>query len=612
LPASWRRCDGALTTGDRHKGGNVRMRELSAVERMIVGSVSHERLMADTEAIARWVRLSGTEEERASFDYLEDVLRDLGLEPTCHEGWAYISLPEGAELTVEGTEVPAITHSMAPETPEGGLELSLVYVGSGTWEDYSGKDVWGKAVLVEGIAIPGKARAAEEAGAAACVFANADEHVHEMIVSTLWGSPTPETRHELPRVPMVSVGAAGAKILRASLEGPTPPTVRVTTRVSTGWRKIPTLVAQLDGSEEPEKFVLFSGHVDSWHYGAMDNGSANALVLEVLRVLLPHRKRLRRSLRLAFWSGHSHGRYAGSTWYADNFWEDLHENCVLHLNTDSPGGRGATVVTEGQAMAETREVAADAVRALTGEEFNGSRFGRSGDQSFMSLGIPSLFMFVSEQPAGQDASAGDVAALLGGPGAKGGGVGWWWHTTQDTPDKLDPELLARDAGIYAVVAHRFLSEMILPLDIRASAVDLLNHLRGWSEKAKDRFDLSSAVSRAEEVAELAQRFQQRLEAARENDGSKVARELNEAIRRVELGLVRLNYAQSDLFNHDPAVPQPPVPLLAPIDRLLLTDRGSDEEREITTLLVRRRNRAMHELAEVGENLRNGLVARAWS
>jgi peptidase M28-like protein/PA domain-containing protein len=580
------------------------MSNLSDVEKAIVESISGERLMSDTEAIARWVRLSGTEEERASFDYVEDVLRELGLETTRHTGWAYISLPEGAELTVGGTEVPAITHSMAPETPEGGLELPLVYAGSG--EDYSGKDVRGKAVLLEGIAIPGKARAAEEAGAAACVFANADEYVHEMIVSTLWGSPTPESRRELPRVPMSSVGAAGARVLREALEEPAPPTIRLTTRVSTRWREIPTLVAQLDGTEEPEKFVLFSGHLDSWHRGAMDNGSANALMLEVVRVLLPHRERLRRSIRLAFWSGHSHGRYAGSAWYADNFWEDLHENCVLHLNTDSPGGRGATVVTEGQAMAETRGVAAEAVRALTGERFNGSRFGRSGDQSFMSLGIPSLFMFVSEQPAGQDASAGDVAALLGGPGAKGGGVGWWWHTTEDTPDKLDPGLLARDARIYAVVAHRFLSEAVLPLDVRVSAEELLGHLRSWSEKTKGRFDLSSVVSRAEEVARLAARFQERLEAARENGGSNASKEFNEAVRRVESGLVRLNYARSDPFDQDPAVAQPPVPLLAPVDRWVLTDRGSDEEREITTLLVRRRNRVVYELAQVSESLQNGL------
>ena len=97
--------------------------------------------MSDTEAIARWVRLSSTEEERASFDYVEDVLGDLGLETTRHMGWAYISLPEGADLSVEDTDVPGITHSMAPETPEDGLKLPLVYVGNGTEEDYAGNDV---------------------------------------------------------------------------------------------------------------------------------------------------------------------------------------------------------------------------------------------------------------------------------------------------------------------------------------------------------------------------------------------------------------------------------------------------------------------------------------
>jgi hypothetical protein len=94
---------------------------------------------------------------------------------------------------------------------------------------------------------------------------------------------------------------------------------------------------------------------------------------------------------------------------------------------------------------------------------------------------------------------------------------------------------------------------------------------------------------------------------RANNTSIASRELNEAVRRVELGLVRLNYAQSDPFDHDQAVGQPPVPLLTPVDKLLLTDRESDEEREIATLLVRRRNRIMHELAQVAENLRKSLT-----
>src|SRR5215218_1591915 len=505
----------------------ARMTEHNEVRDHIVGSVSGERLMADTEEIARWVRLSGTEEERAAFDYVEKVLGDLGLRPTRHAARAYVSLPDGAELSIGGEYVSAITHSMAPATPDDGLELPLVQVGAGSPEDYASEDVEGRAVLVDGIAIPGKALTAEKAGAAACVFANADEYVHEMIVSTLWGSPTPEDHDRLPTIPMVSVGAAGAETLRRYCEEWGNPTVHLTTKVLTRWREIPTLVAQLDGTEEPEKFVLFSGHIDSWHRGAMDNGSANALMLEVLRVLLPERGNLRRSLRLAFWSGHSHGRYAGSTWYADNFWEDLHDNCVLHLNVDSTGGRNATVLTEAHAMAETRGCAADVIRALTGVEFTGTRFGRAGDQSFLGHGIPSLFMSLSEQPPSESDSAGGFAELIGGQGGKSGGLGWWWHTTEDTLDKIDPELLVRDTQIYAAIAYRFLSSRVVPLDVRAAAEELLGQLREWQRRAGERFDLASVVDRAEQVARLADRLQDGLDYVAETMEKQRARQINE-------------------------------------------------------------------------------------
>ena len=264
-------------------------------------------------------------------------------------------------------------------------------------------------------------------------------------------------------------------------------------------------------------------------------------------------------------------------------------------------------MTEGQAMAETRACAADIIRALTGEEFNGTRFGRSGDQSFMSQGIPSLFMFVSEQPPGQDESAGDVVELLGAPGAKGGGVGWWWHTTEDTVDKIDPGLLVRDTRIYAVAAYRFLSDVLLPLDVQASAEELLAHLEGWQKKAGERFDLSAVVSRSQEVADVAARLQSRLETLGDEAELEMTKSLNEAITRAEKGLVRLNYVRSDLYDQDPALSQQPVPLLMPVDDLSLSEPGSDAAHENLTLLVRRRNHVLHELSLVKRALQDGLA-----
>lgn len=580
------------------------MTTLSSIEQAIVQSVSHERLMADTQAIAQWVRLSGTEDERKAFEYIADALRQCGVEPTLYTGYGLISLPISAQLRAGQKELRAITHSMAVSTPEEGLQLNALYVGSGSVESYALQDVQGKAVVIDGIAMPAKVLAAQRAGAATCIFVNQDEHVHEMIVSSIWGSPTPESRHQLPHIPVVSLGKADGDTLRDMLKANSSIDIFLVTQVSTRWMQIPTLIAQVDGQGESEKFVLFSGHVDSWHYGAMDNGSANATMLEVLRTVLPYRHTFRRGLRLAFWSGHSHGRYAGSTWYADNCWEDLEANCVAHINVDSVGGRNATVLSEAPTMAEMQPCAARVIQALTDIEYNGTRFSRAGDQSFQGHGVPSLFMSLSEQPP----RAGDSAAeLFGGSPAKSGGLGWWWHTTEDTADKIDPALLVRDTQIYAAIIYHCLSAAILPINIKMSADDLLQHLRAWQQKAGVRFDLSMVVRRAEEVQHLATQLQVQLDNGTDELPGATIQQLNEILQAVEKPLVRLNYTSSDPYSYDPALGQPPVPLFAPIDALVSSIPESSTAYELLTLLVRRRNRVMHGLAEARRRIEEGLA-----
>jgi Iap family predicted aminopeptidase len=582
----------------------MRGETLSSTERAIVDAVSREQLMTYTRTIAQWVRLSGTEEERHAFEYVADQLRQLGVEPHLHLGFGYISLPRSATLRVGQQELRAITHAMAASTPAEGVDLPTLYLGNGVESDFATHDVRGKAVVIDGLAVPAKVLAADRAGATACIFVNHDTYVHEMIVSGIWGSPTSEEKRQLPRIPVVSLGKEDGDILRSLVAGPQKSEVHLMTQVETRWREIPTLTAQVDGVDEPEKFVLFSGHIDSWHYGAMDNGSANATMLETLRVLLPYRATFRRGLRLAFWSGHSHGRYAGSTWYADTFWEDLHENCVAHINIDSTGGQNAVVLSEAAAMAETQPCAAAIIQALTGVKFTGTRFGRAGDQSFQGHGIPSLFMSLSVQPVSRGDSAAEIFSGSAGRG-RDGGLGWWWHTTEDTIDKIDPDFLVRDTRVYAAIIHHFLASALLPLDIQASAEDLLHYLRTWQQKAGQRFDLSSVVARAEEVAELAAQFQARLAAATNGASPAALRKLNAIISAVEKPLVRLNYVQADPYAHDPALSQPPVPLLSPLDALLASAPGSDEHYEITTLLVRRRNRLLHELAQARRTLQEG-------
>ena len=266
-------------------------------------AVSAAELDRHLRAVAAEVRLSGSPEEARAFDYIEGELERFGYEVNRYQSEALIGYPVSASLHVLGDEpfeIHANGYSLSPGTGPEGVTGELVYVGAGQAADYVGVDVRGKIVLSDGLAMPGKARAASLAGAIGQIHVN-DEHIHEMCLSPVWGTPTPETAPLLPDVPAVGVTRQDGERLKARLAAG-PVTVRLVTEPYRAWTMIPTLTADLPGTEE-DRFVLFSGHVDSWHLGVMDNGTANATQLEVARLLAERKDELRRGVRLAFWSG---------------------------------------------------------------------------------------------------------------------------------------------------------------------------------------------------------------------------------------------------------------------------------------------------------------------
>lgn len=569
-------------------------------EAQVLEELSLEDLWRHTKTIAQWVRLSGSPEERRAFDYLTEVLEGYGARVKTYEFDSLVGYPGKASfevLTPQPASFPCITHALAPSTGEEGTEGELIYVGQGREAAYQGRDARGSIALIDGYGLPmaARARIAEGKGALGQVFVH-DDHLHEMCLSTIWGTPTPETAPLLPRTPAVSVARGHAAYLKELLQqGPV--RVRIRTESWSGWRKLPVLVADLPGAREPERFVLLSCHVDSWHYGAMDNASGNATALEVARVLSRHPPLLRRSLRLAFWSGHSHGRYSGSTWYADSFWEDLHQSCVAHINIDSPGGRGATYLTRTLTMPETRSLAAQVIRELTGQRLEARGFSRAGDQSFWGCGVPSLFMSLSEQP--------------------GWGLGWWWHTADDTLDKLDGENLRRDARVYALAVLRLCSSALLPLDYVPLAEEFLEVLAKLQGAAKRLFDLEPCLEKAQDfkakalalreaLHHLASRSQEEGDSADED----CLRLANETLMGLGRLLIPIFYTGVSPFDHELAAPVPRLPLLQPVAALASLDPGSYEFHFLRTRLVRERNKVCHALTEASDLAQGALRSLA--
>jgi hypothetical protein len=428
----------------------------------LCSAVDAAAMMRHLEEFARRIKLSGTPEELESFGYLQATLDGYGLQTRLTQHPAYISLPGRARIEVGDATPDCITHSFSRPSPPGGTRGTLVYGGLGRAEDFAGLDARGRIVLLESIANPAASLRASEAGAIGQIHISPHRHLHEMCISPVWGSPTDATVGRLPRTVVLSVRKADGDALKARVQAGETVQVVLHAEVDTGWRTTPLLVADLPGPQPDGPFVLFSGHHDTWYYGVMDNGGANATMLEVARLFAPQRNDLRRGLRLCFWSGHSHGRYSGSTWYADNHWDELARRCVAHVNVDSTGARGNTVMSDALSAAELTGLAADAVRTQGDQELDGLRMSRAGDQSFWGIGVPSLFMGMGEQPVGGDDNV--MGAVLGGGSRKGAGFGWWWHTPDDTLDKMDPELLVRDTRVYVHAIWRLLTDRVLPLD----------------------------------------------------------------------------------------------------------------------------------------------------
>src|SRR5580704_1664978 len=250
-----------------------------------------------------------------------------------------------------------------------------------------------------------------------------------------------------------------------------------------GWftQKIP--VVHVPGAIEPERFVLVHGHYDSWDVGVGDNATGDATLLELARVLWKHRAELRRSVRIAWWPGHSTGRYAGSTWYADAFALDLDRNCVAQINCDSPGCRRATAFEDISWMAESEAFMQGVILDVTGTASRGERPHRAGDYSFNNIGITSFLMLSSTMPEALRAEKGYYTV-----GGCGGNIAW--HTENDTVEIADRDILLRDIKVYLAAVLGVANAQVLPFDWRATTREFAATLARYQAAAGDHFDFT--------------------------------------------------------------------------------------------------------------------------
>jgi len=569
----------------------------AALERDARASIATTEAAALLERFATLIRESGSSDERASAEYIVDRLRTLGIPVTVHEPALFLSIPERSELEVtsrDGTR-PIESRPPAFSLATGGAAVSgeVVYVpstfagGTGSLFDLpaaaeaaGGPDpVSGRIVLTEGFSMPGPVRAFEQRGAIAQIYVHPGPRIHEGICTTIWGAPDAQSIERKPRTPVVCITRPEGERLAAAAAAGLRATIR--TWLKEGWMPCLLPVVDILGHEDPDEFLLVHGHYDSWYEGIGDNATGNAALLELARVLHGLAPRLKRSVRIAWWPGHSTGRYAGSTWYADHFADEIDERCIAHLNIDSPGCADATAYEEVMWMAEAGELCSRAIADATTVSAQGMRPLRAGDYSFNQIGPTAFYMLLSNIPQAERKRRGYYAV-----GGCGGNVAW--HTPQDLLDVADLDVLCTDLQVYLTTILRTVNAPLYPFDYAAAVDEIAAAVRQYQAAAREHVDLQPVLDdltalRSEYVAWRASADARILSA-----GAGERRALNATLRRLARHLVPLNYARGERFDHDPAIKFGPVPRLEVAMRLAAAP--PDLRPFLVTGLVRERNK----------------------
>lgn len=567
----------------------------TALEQEILAQLSIDEPWALLERFDSLERLSGSEDEDTAVQYITERLCDWGVEHTVHRPRLLISWPGPATLRTtgpNGKQYTVKTPALSPHTSGQEVTGELAYVAGQHAGDMTqvfgsrrdapeGQNLRGKILITEGMGMASRGVDLLKSGVVAAIFVNPGERIHEGITTTSWGSPDLDSLGRTPPVPIITINRSdGTELIEQAKNGRVE--VAFSNRVDVSWREIPLIVAEIKGSVLPEEFVLFHGHLDSWHVGIGDNATGNATLLEIARVFNANRDRLARSTRVAWWSGHSHGRYAGSTWYTDEYALELMEHCVSHINCDSPGCRWATVYDNVMRMAATNQLVEATVRDVTGQETSGLRPLRAGDNSFNNIGIPLYFMLSSTMPENLRKEKGYY-----GVGGCGGNIAW--HTEDDTLQIADRDNLLRDMRVYATALLRTLNAPVHPFDFRAEIDDIRHHLQNYAEAASGAFDFAPSFAALDSLHESLDRFYERIGSDLSVDSAR-ARAANDVQRTLARELVSLSYSRAGRFRQDPATQIPPLPDLQPATQLAGLEPGSDMANVIGIHLKRGQNR----------------------
>jgi aminopeptidase YwaD len=473
-----------------------------------IRNLFHEVLSGETAkeyaiAISRFHRIQGSRGYRESGEYVIDELRQAGfsdenafIESFPSDGRIHYQTwqsPSGWDITraelrmVEPYDerivgFPEIAMSLMTYSNPGHARGELVWVGAGTSdEDYAGRDVAGKIVLCTGYGGDVHRMAVLKYGAQAVVCYLDDDRAMEFPDMLAYTGMWPKT-DELEKIRFgFNLTRRQGERLRGMLEAGQSVVLDATVEgigLEPFFMDVP--VAVIPGSDPEAGELVYSGHLDHPKESANDNGSGSAAMMDMaiaLRQLIEEGRIPQPKKTLRFlWVPEFYGMMAYLDAHPELKGPTLGGNTLANINLDMVGENLEVIHTK---MILTRtptsipsvfndvvENMADMVRGMTVRTPRGSLSepnilltpysGGSDHNIFIDRKIPGMML--------------------------GHAPDYTHHTSEDTPDKVDPVELER-SEILALSAFWYLANLT-----EAQGIELAFLAGG---KASDRMGLAT-------------------------------------------------------------------------------------------------------------------------
>jgi carboxypeptidase Q len=395
-------------------------------------------------------RVTGSPEAKRAIEWGIAKMKAIGLENVRAEkwqisrGWKRISA-EAAIVEPVQRRLTVDSMGWVGSTPPGGVEAEVVPVNTLQLEQEmkENSSKWaGKVLLIVRKGEPPANADGNRSFATFGKFLDAAYAAHAVAVIGGQGGSEPAGMHLTHTgvmgydayydIPVVSMVVEDLRQLQRFLDHGTH--VRLKINVQNETTSSPAdsanVVGEIRGKESPEQVIVVGGHLDSWDLaqGSTDDGTGVATTLGAAEAIIASGHKPRRTIRFVLFTGEEQG-LLGSRAYVKTHKDEI-ANHVAAVILDTGQGPVVRLNMGGHKdLIPAMEKFAGSVKSFGQLEINDRSVFGTDAGPFILAGLPGINM-------GQDS-----------PEYK-----YTHHSAVDTLDKVDPDVLTRDATMMALTS----------------------------------------------------------------------------------------------------------------------------------------------------------------